>query len=226
MSFTIKTTEGVSAVEKFLETNSYLSGGNTPGVQDKNLLDEIEAEKFTPCFNTAANLFGWWWTLAPFQAPARALWGVDPKAEHAKKSEKVEAPAKKAEEELDDLFGDDDPEAEAKAKEQAAKRKEEAEKNKKKVKAPVINKSEVVFDVKGYETTDDFDGWAKRILAIQKEGLVWKDSYKIVPVGFGMNKLEMGMIIVDDLISTDDLFDEIGSWEGIQSVDVVKFSKA
>jgi elongation factor 1-beta len=226
MSFTIKTTEGVSAVEKFLETNSYLSGGNTPGVQDKNLLDEIEAEKFTPCFNNA-NLFGWWWTLAPFQAPARALWGADPKAEHAKKSEKtekVEAPAKK-EEELDDLFGDDDPEAEAKAKEQAAKRKEEAEK-KKKVKAPVINKSEVVFDVKGYETTDDFDGWAKRILAIQKEGLVWKDSYKIVPVGFGMNKLEMGMIIVDDLISTDDLFEDIGSWEGIQSVDVVKFSKA
>ena len=61
---------------------------------------------------------------------------------------------------------------------------------------------------------------------IEKEGLVWKDSHKIVPVGFGMNKLEMGMIIVDDLISTEDIFEVIEAWEEVQSVDVTKFTKA
>ena len=239
MAFTVKTPEGVAAADKFLEAHAYLSGGNAPGAPDRELLGEIEAAKFIPDFTTAPNLYGWWWTLALFREPARALWGATEAKKAAGKKEAaapaeaapveaapVEAPKKEAEEELD-LFGDD-PEAEAAAQEQAEKRKKEAEaaKKPKKEKAPIIAKSEVIFDVKGYETSDDFDAIAMKVRTIQKEGLVWKDQHKIVPIGFGMNKLEMGMIIVDDLISTDDIFEIIEGWEEIQSVDVVKFNKA
>lgn len=233
MAFTIKTAEGIAAADKFLETNSYLSGGNSPGAADRELLNEIDGAKFVPCHKTAANLYGWWWTLALFREPARALWGA---AEAKKEAGKKDAAAPKKEEkkeekkdELDDLFGEDeDPEAEAKAKEQAAKRKKEAEEAKKKKapKAPIICKSEVIFDVKGHEADDDFDALAAKIRGMQQDGLVWKDSYRIVPIGFGMNKLEIGMIIEDDKVSTDDIFEKIQEWEEVQSIDIVKFGKA
>ena len=233
--FTIKTEDGIKAVDKFLETNSYLSGGNAPGAQDRDLLNEIETAKFQPCHTKCANLYGWWWTLAPFRENARALWGADHKKTEKPAADKKEAKGaekkeekkedKKAEDDLD-LFGDD-PAAEEEAAKQAAKRKEEAASKKKKEKAPVICKSEVIFDVKGYETSDDFDAIAAKIKKeINQDGLVWKDTHRIVPIGFGMNKLEMGMIIVDDLVSTDDIFEKIQEWEEIQSVDIVKFNKA
>ncbi len=227
-TFTVKSDEGVQAVDKFLESNSFLSGGNAPGAQDRELLAEIESAKFTPASDKTPNLFGWWWTLSPFRENARALWGAAAPAEAKKGGKKEEAApkaeGKKDEEELD-LFGDD-PEAEEEAKKQAEKRKEEAA-SKKKAKAPIIAKSEVIFDVKGYEVTDDFEALAKKIRSeIKQEGLTWKDTHRIVPIGFGMSKLEMGMIIVDELVSTDEIFEKIEEWEEVQSIDIVKFNKA
>ena len=67
---------------------------------------------------------------------------------------------------------------------------------------------------------------AAKIRGMQQDGLVWKDSYRIVPIGFGMNKLEIGMIIEDDKVSTDDIFEKIQEWEEVQSIDIVKFGKA
>ena len=229
MSFTIKNDEGIQAVEKYLESNSYLSGGNAPGAQDRDLLNEIEQAKFFPDHKKSANLYGWWWTLAPFRENARALWGEQKEAKKEtkkaeKKEEKKEEKKAAADDDLD-LFGDDDPEAEEAAKKQAEEKKKAAQ-EKKKAKAPIICKSEVVFDVKGYEADDDFDKIAAKIRQIEKEGLTWMDTHQIVPVGFGMNKLQMTMIIVDDLISTDDIFEIIEEWEEIQSVDINKFSKA
>ena len=226
MAYTIKTPEGITAADTLLEQQSYL-GGATPGAADRELLNEIDAAKFIPDFKTAPNLYGWWWTLALFREPARALWGAEA-AKKAGKKEGAPAPAAKkeekaAEEEID-LFGDD-PAAEEEAAKLAEKRKQDAA-GKKKEKKVIVAKSEVIFEVKGYEADDDFEAIATKVRAIEKEGLVWKDSHKIVPVGFGMNKLEMGMIIVDDLIATDDIFEIIEAWEEVQSVDVTKFTKA
>ena len=235
-TFTVKNDEGVQHVEKFLESNSYLSGGNAPGAPDRELLNEIEQAKFVPCHTKSPNLYGWWWTLVLFREPARALWGAsgadakkggkkeETAKEAGKPAEKKEDAAKPAEDELD-LFGDD-PAAEEEAAKQAEKRKADAA-SKKKAKPVVIAKSEVIFNVKGYEVSDDFEALAKKIKSsIVKEGLVWKDEHKIVPIGFGMNMLELGMIIVDELISTDDIFEIIEGYEEVQSVDVLKFNKA
>ncbi len=63
-------------------------------------------------------------------------------------------------------------------------------------------------------------------MAIELDGLVWKKEFEIKPVAFGMNKLEMGCIVEDDKVGTDDIFDKITVWEDdVQSVDIVTFQK-
>lgn len=46
-----------------------------------------------------------------------------------------------------------------------------------------------------------------------------------MPVAFGMNKLQLGCVIEDEKISTDDMFEKIQEWEDVQSIDVVSFNK-
>ena len=71
------------------------------------------------------------------------------------------------------------------------------------------------------------DVLAKKILAEVVDGLVWKQEYSKKPVAFGMCKLEIGCIIEDDKVGTDDLFEKLqGKWEEeIQSIDIVQFQK-
>jgi len=56
--------------------------------------------------------------------------------------------------------------------------------------------------------------------------LFWKTEYKILPVAYDIKKLQMGCIIEDAKVQTDDIFDKIQAWEDeVQSVDVVSFQK-
>jgi len=144
---------------------------------------------------------------------------------HEKKEETKPAPAA----DDDDLFG---PQTEAdkailaakKAADEEKKRKDAEEKAAKK--KAVIAKSIVIFDVKIIEEDQDLDVLAQKVLAIEMEGLVWKKEYQKLPVAYNIKKLQMGCIIEDDKVSTDDLFDKIQAWEEeVQSVDVVSFQK-
>ena len=131
-----------------------------------------------------------------------------------------------------DLFGDD-PEEEEKAKKLAEEKKKEGEEKKKakeeaKKKKKKIAKSIVVFDVKGYEVGQDFEKLAKEIKEkIVQEGLVWNKEHTLVPIGFGMKKLRLTMVIVDDLVSVDTIREKIEeNWEDdVQSTDIVTFDK-
>jgi len=66
-------------------------------------------------------------------------------------------------------------------------------------KGPVIAKSVVVFDVKGYEVGQDFESLATKIRAeVNMPGLVWMDKHQILEIAFGMKKLQMSMLIEDE----------------------------
>lgn len=99
---------------------------------------------------------------------------------------------------------------------------------KKSTKPAVIAKSSVVFDVKGYEVGYDFEKLAVRIRKeVNMDGLVWMNKHEVKPIAFGMNKLQMTMLIEDEKVQTDDVFELIEAWEDdVQSTDVVSFSKA
>jgi len=56
------------------------------------------------------------------------------------------------------------------------------------------------------------------------EGLVWAGS-ELVPVAYGVKKLRIISVIVDDLVPTEDLTDKIEALEGVQSTDIYAFNK-
>lgn len=64
------------------------------------------------------------------------------------------------------------------------------------------------------------------VRGIEKDGLVWGAS-KLVPVGFGIKKLQINLVIEDEKISLSDLEEEIQGFEDyVQSTDVVSFQIA
>lgn len=96
----------------------------------------------------------------------------------------------------------------------------------KKEKKKVIAKSIVVFDVKVYEQETNLDVLAKKIFEnIKLDGLTWNTEPKKLKVAYGIEMLEIGCVIEDDKILTDDIFEPIEAWEEVQSVDMVSMQK-
>lgn len=134
-----------------------------------------------------------------------------------KPAAKKEEPKKAVVEDEDDLFG------ESSAPTEAVKPKPKPQP--KKEKAKPIAKSIVVFDVKVSDTETDLDALAKRILERQIDGLVWNNEPKKIDVAYGIQKLQMGCVIEDAKVLTDDIFEPIEEWEEVQSVDMVSMQK-
>jgi elongation factor 1-beta len=60
------------------------------------------------------------------------------------------------------------------------------------------------------------------VRGIEKDGLVWGTS-KLVPVGFGIKKLQINLVVEDEKIGLEELQDEIAGFEDyVQSSDIVK----
>jgi translation elongation factor EF-1beta len=63
----------------------------------------------------------------------------------------------------------------------------------------------------------------KNVRSIEKDGLLWGLS-KFVPVGFGVKKLQINLVIEDEKISLDELQEQIEEDEDhVQSTDVVSY---
>ncbi|CAM9183287.1 unnamed protein product, partial [Lampetra fluviatilis] len=122
-----------------------------------------------------------------------------------------------------DLFGSDDDEGE-----EARKVKEErlAQYAAKKSKKPsVIAKSSIVLDVKPWDDETDMAQLEVYVRSVAMDGLVWGVS-KLVPVGYGIKKLQIQCVVEDDKVSVDLLEEAIVAFEDhVQSVDVAAFNK-
>ena len=63
------------------------------------------------------------------------------------------------------------------------------------------------------------------VRSIQADGLLWGAS-KLVPVGYGIKKLQISCVVEDDKVSTAFLEESITAFEDfVQSVDVAAFNK-
>jgi elongation factor 1-beta len=167
-----------------------------------------------PDVNTHPNLHYWYLhigTFSPFLLKALA-------DKHVAAAPKVAA--KKDDDEVD-LFGDDEPAA---ATPVVEKPKPKVEIKKKKEKP--IAKSIVVFEVKVYEAGFDLIALANKVYALEIDGLIWNKEPKILEVAYGVQKLQVGCVIEDDKVLTDDIFDKITAWEDdVQSVDMISMQK-
>merc|ERR1739838_512153 len=138
------------------------------------------------------------------------------------------APAPAADDEDDDdvdLFGSESEEEES---EEAAKVREErlaAYAAKKSKKPALIAKTSVLLDCKPWDDETDMDVMLKEIKKIEMDGLVW-GANKLVPVGYGISKLQV-MIVVEDLkVSIEELQEKICEIEDyVQSCDVAAMNK-
>jgi len=219
--------EKMAEVDAYLADCQFLSGKELPGAQDYDMLKAMTEKGFVPNSDKLPNAFGWFWHMSQYSEPAKDLWKSDapaqPKSEAKPVEAKKAAPAKADDDDFD-LFGDET--EEDKVATEALKKKSEVAPVKKEKKV-IIAKSMVVFDIKGYEVEADWEAMATKVRMIEKDGLVWMDTHKVLPVAFGMKKLQMSMLIEDDKIETEDIFEVIESWEeDVQSTDIFSFNKA
>ncbi|PYH65804.1 elongation factor 1-beta/delta [Aspergillus vadensis CBS 113365] len=123
-----------------------------------------------------------------------------------------------------DLFGSDDEEEDAEAARVREERLAEYRK-KKEAKPKVAAKSVVILDVKPWDDETDLAALEAAVRGIEKDGLVWGTS-KLVPVGFGIKKLQINLVIEDEKISLSDLEEEIQELEDyVQSTDIAAMNK-
>ncbi|KFQ78114.1 Elongation factor 1-delta, partial [Phaethon lepturus] len=158
--------------------------------------------------------------VEPFSVPSKKV--ELPSASLAKKVE----PAAAEEDDDDDidLFGSDDDEED----QEAAKVREERLRQyaEKKAKKPgLIAKSSILLDVKPWDDETDMAKVEECVRSIHMDGLVWGAS-KLVPVGYGIKKLQIQCVVEDDKVGTDILEEEITKFEDyVQSVDIAAFNK-
>lgn len=183
-------------------------------------------------FKSYPHVARWFAHVASYEAEHPALKGD--KAEAAKAlsaaglSSAPAAAPKAAEEEDDevDLFGSDDEEEDAEAARIKAERVAEYEKKKatKGPKGPA--KSVVTLEVKPWDDETPMDKLEAAVRSIEWEGLVW-GSAKLVPVGYGVSKLQITVVVEDDKVSVDELQEavETAGEDYIQSTDVAAMQK-
>lgn len=120
-----------------------------------------------------------------------------------------------------DLFGSEDDDEAAKIKEQRLS-EYAARKSKK---PALIAKSSILLDVKPWDDETDMKTLEECVRSVSMDGLLWGQS-KLVPVGYGLNKLQIGCVVEDEKVGTDMLEEAITAFEEhVQSVDVAAFNK-
>ncbi|XP_019962014.2 eukaryotic translation elongation factor 1 delta a (guanine nucleotide exchange protein) isoform X1 [Paralichthys olivaceus] len=121
-----------------------------------------------------------------------------------------------------DLFGSDEDDEEAERLKQERLDAYAAKKAKKPV---LIAKSSILLDVKPWDDETDMAKLEECVRTVQMDGLLWGQS-KLVPVGYGIKKLQINCVVEDDKVGTDILEEEITKFEDfVQSVDVAAFNK-
>merc|ERR1711953_614484 len=214
----LKSAAGVKALNEFLAEHSYIEGF-VPSQADTAVYKALSG---APKSETAHAL-RWYNHIKSFAA------GMDQFAKASKDASAYvsggDAAASKDDDDDDvDLFGSDE-ESDDEEKKRITEERLKAYHEKKSKKPKVIAKTSVLFDVKPWDDETDMDAMLKEVKTIEMEGLVWGAS-KLVPVGYGINKLQVMCVVEDEKVSIDELSEKICDFEDyVQSVDIAAMSK-
>ncbi|XP_049431445.1 phenylalanine--tRNA ligase beta subunit [Epinephelus fuscoguttatus] len=210
----MSTTAGLKALNDFLADKSYMEG-YAASQADTAMFDAIPSSPSS----TFCHVMRWYKHIKSFQRERASL--------PAAKSQFVLPAATNTTSDDDDdidLFGSDD-EAES-AEAERIKEQRLAEYAAKKSKKPaLIAKSSILLDVKPWDDETDMAKLEECVRSVSMDGLLWGQS-KLVPVGYGIKKLQIGCVVEDDKVGTDLLEESITAFEEyVQSVDVAAFNK-
>lgn len=219
----LKTPAGLKVLNNFLADKSYIEG-YVPSQADIAVFDALSSAPSADL----CHALRWYNHIKSFQKEKGSLPGVKkPLGQYGPagvEDTTAAAPAAADEDDDDiDLFGSDEEEDE-----EATKIKEErlAAYNAKKAKKPaLIAKSSILLDVKPWDDETDMAKLEECVRSIQLDGLVWGQS-KLLPVGYGIKKLQIACVVEDDKVGTDQLEELITAFEDyVQSMDVAAFNK-
>lgn len=230
----LKTEKGVKDLDAYLVDRSYIEGYQ-PSQVDVAVFEQLSA---APSESTP-NALRWYNHIKSYSNDEKKKFSGEkkipaslssstpapakPAAAEPTKTQAKPAAAAAADDDDVDLFGSDEEEDAEAAKIREERLKAYAEKKSKKV--AVIAKSSIVLDVKPWDDETDMKQMEEKVRTITMDGLVWGAS-KLVPVGYGINKLQIMCVVEDEKVSVDDLVEEIQNFEDyVQSVDIAAFNK-
>ncbi|XP_034035848.1 elongation factor 1-beta isoform X2 [Thalassophryne amazonica] len=194
----LKAPSGLGVLNDFLSERSYIEG-YVPSQADVVVFEAIS----TPPTADLCHALRWYNHIKSYQNEKSSLPGVKkPLGEYgpvgvADTTSTCAAASKEDEEDDFDLFGSDEEEDAEAAK---LKEKRLSEYNARKSKKPaLIAKSSILLDVKPWDDETDMEKMEECVRSIQMDGLVWGQS-KLVPVGYGIKKLQIGCVVEDDKV--------------------------
>ncbi|CED85213.1 elongation factor 1 beta delta chain [Phaffia rhodozyma] len=212
----------IKQLEEHLATRSYVDG-YAPSQSDVGVFAAVGSAPSAAEYPHTAR---WYNHIKSWEAEHKDLPGDAAAASKLFGGASSSAPAAAEEEDEDDidLFGSDDEEEDAERERIKAERVA-AYNEKKAAKGPAaVGKSVVTLDVKPWDDETDMVELEKSVRSIEKEGLVWGAS-TLVAIGFGVKKLQITLVITDD-VSLDEIQEEIGEFEDyVQSTDVQAMQK-
>ncbi|XP_023698377.1 elongation factor 1-beta [Paramormyrops kingsleyae] len=217
----LKTPAGLKVLNDFLADKSYIEGF-VPSQADVVVFEALSAAPPADL----CHALRWYNHIKSYQSEKLSLPGVKKALGQygpAGVEDTTSADSKDDDDDID-LFGSDDDEE----SEEAKRLKEErlAAYNAKKAKKPaLIAKSSILLDVKPWDDETDMTKLEECVRSIQMDGLLWGSS-KLVPVGYGIKKLQIQCVVEDDKVGVDQLEEEITAFEDyVQSMDVAAFNK-
>ena len=208
----LKSSAGVKALDEFLAEHSYIEGF-VPSQADTAVFEALAG---APKSDTPHAL-RWYNHIKSFAAGMKQF----PKAEKDAPAYVSGAAASAAADDDDDvdLFGSDE-EEDDEEKKRITEERLEVYAEKKAKKPALIAKTSVLLDVKPWDDETDMDAMLAAVKSIEMEGLLW-GANKLVPVGYGINKLQVMCVVEDAKVSIDELQEKISDFEDfVQSVDV------
>ncbi|KAI5992391.1 hypothetical protein EDD15DRAFT_2368103 [Pisolithus albus] len=209
----------LDALEGHLVTRSYIEG-YAPSQADVHVFKLVTQ----PIGSQYPHIARWFSHIKSYSAEHDTLPGTSNAGQAFVQAAVVavaEPEAAKAEEEEEediDLFGSDD---EENAEAERIKAERVAAYNARKANKPkTVAKSVVTLEVKPWDDETDMKALEDAVRSISMEGLVWGAS-KLVPIGYGIKKLQITLVVEDELVSLDELQEKIAEFDDyVQSTDV------
>ncbi|XP_035250561.1 elongation factor 1-beta isoform X1 [Anguilla anguilla] len=217
----LKTPSGLKVLNDFLADKSYIEG-YVPSQADIAVFDALSGAPSADL----CHALRWYNHIKSYQKEKSSLPGVKKALVQYGPAGMEDATEYKDDDDDDDidLFGSDDEEESAEAK--RLKDERLAAYNEKKSKKPaLIAKSSILLDVKPWDDETDMAKLEECVRSVHMDGLLWGSS-KLVPVGYGIKKLQIQCVVEDDKVGTDQLEEQITAFDDyVQSMDVAAFNK-
>ncbi|KAJ8552109.1 hypothetical protein K7X08_028552 [Anisodus acutangulus] len=218
----LHTEAGLKSINDHLSGKTYISGDHLT----KDDIKVYGAVLEQPSSDIYPNASKWYQTVSAKLASSFPGKAVGVKVGGAAPAEV--APVKEAAKPSADDDDDDDIDLFGEETEEEKKAAEAREATKASTKKKESGKSSVLMDVKPWDDETDMKKLEEAVRSVEMEGLFWGAS-KLVPVGYGIKKLQIMLTIIDDLVSVDTLIEERLTEEPIneyvQSCDIVAFNK-